>query len=118
MHRKENFVTRTFIPVTALALLLAGCAGANLSGTSSSTPSNSSSSTPSGTSAQVCDADKAESAVGQRSNSGLVEQYRKLAGAKTARALRPHAVMTLEYDATRLNLRLDDNDVVISVNCG
>jgi len=102
-------VARTFIPVTALALLLAGCAGSPLTDAPSSNAT--------GSSAEACDADKAESAVGQRANSGLVEQYRKLAGAKTARALRPHDVMTMEYDPTRLNLRLDDNDVVISVNC-
>jgi hypothetical protein len=108
-HRKENLVTWKLIPVTVLALLLAGCAGTTLRSTSSTDDS--------GGTAQACDAEKAESAVGQRANPGLVEQYRKLAGAKTARALRPHDVMTMEYDPTRLNLRLNDNDVVISVNC-
>ncbi|NGM89065.1 proteinase inhibitor I78 [Parapusillimonas sp. SGNA-6] len=108
-HRKENLVARTLIPVTALTLLLTGCAGANLPAASSGSPS--------ARSAEACDADKAESAVGQRANSGLIEQYRELAGAKTARALRPRDVMTMEYDPTRLNLKLDDNDVVISVNC-
>lgn len=107
--RKENLVAWILIPVTAAALLLAGCAGTSTLSASSGDAS--------GSSAQPCDADKAESAVGQRANSGLVEQYRRLAGAKTARPLRPHDVMTMEYDPTRLNLRLDDNDVVISVNC-
>lgn len=106
---KEKLVAWKLIPVTAAALLLAGCAGTNTL--------NASSGSASGGDVQPCDAEKAESAVGQRANSGLVEQYRRLANAKTARPLRPHDVMTMEYDPTRLNLRLDDNDVVISVNC-
>ncbi|MFW7341662.1 I78 family peptidase inhibitor [Pollutimonas sp. H1-120] len=97
--------------IAALALL-AGCA-ANPAGPSSEQNADASSSAP-----QACNADMAESAVGKKISSALVEDYRKQSGSKTARALRPNDVMTLEYNPQRLNLRTDDKDIVISVNCG
>jgi hypothetical protein len=97
--------------VAALAVL-AGCA-ANPAG-----PSGEASADTSSSAAQACNADRAESAVGKTVSPALVEEYRKQSGSKTARALRPNDVMTLEYNPQRLNLRTDDKDVIISVNCG
>jgi hypothetical protein len=66
---------------------------------------------------EVCDADLAQDAVGQKVTPSLVEEYRKKARAKQARALRPRDVITMEYNPQRLNLRVDEQDTVISVNC-
>ncbi|MYN14133.1 hypothetical protein GSY71_13385 [Pusillimonas sp. TS35] len=98
--------------LAALALL-AGCAS-----TSSSTGA-AANNTPAATetSREVCNADLAQAAVGKKADGNLVEQFRKAANAKKARMLRPRDVMTLEYDPQRLNLRVDDQDIVISVNC-
>lgn len=97
---------------SALVVLaaLTGCA-ANTTATSSG-PDNAT--TDNG---QVCDADQAESAVGQKVSPDLVEQYRKQANAESARALRPDDVITMEYNPQRLNLKVDEQDIVISVNC-
>jgi flagellar basal body L-ring protein FlgH len=89
---------------------LTGCA-ANTASTSSSPD------TAAAGNAQVCNADLAESAVGQAVSPALVENYRKQAHAESARALRPNDVITMEYNPQRLNLKVDEQDIVISVNC-
>lgn len=105
-------MTRKLMPGAVAALaLLAGCA-ANPSGPSGGAGPDTSAPP------QACNADKAESAVGKQVSPELVEEYRKQSGSETARALRPNDVMTLEYNPQRLNLRTDDQDIVISVNCG
>jgi hypothetical protein len=110
---RGTLMTWKLMPGAIVALaVLAGCA-ATPAGPSGGQDADTSSSPP-----QACNADKAESAVGKKVSAALVEDYRKQSGSKTARALRPNDVMTLEYNPQRLNLRTDDKDMVISVNCG
>lgn len=87
---------------------LGGCA----TGASSGASSDSGTSDPT-----ACTSEMAETAVGQKVSPDLVEQYRKKSNAKLARALRPNDVITMEYNPQRLNLRVDEQDIVISVNC-
>lgn len=95
-------------------IVLAGLAGcASNTGDSQSYADTSSAAS----SSRTCDSDRAESAVGQKVSPALVEKFRRLANAETARALRPNDVITTEYAPQRLNLKVDDQDVVISVNC-
>ncbi len=99
-------IWKPLLPPIVMLALLAGCAtGSGRDNAGTSGP-------------QVCNADLAEGAVGKNVSPGLVEQYRKQAQAKIARALRPKDVMTMEYNPQRLNLRVDEQDIVISVNCG
>ena len=65
-----------------------------------------------------CDSAKASWAVGKAASPALLEQARQASGARLARFLRPNQPITLEFLASRLNLRLDDRDVVRSVSCG
>ncbi len=67
---------------------------------------------------EVCDAAKAQFAIGERASAGLLERTRVAAVAETARFLRPNQPITLEYLITRLNLGLDAREVVRSVTCG
>src|SRR5690606_13731121 len=108
-------MTRTLIFGAVLAAAaLAGCAsGTQGTGSDTSAPAPS----PSTANGQQCNADVAESAVGQKANSQLLETYRAQSGAKLARILRPRDVITMEYNPQRLNLRVDEQDMVISVNC-
>jgi hypothetical protein len=66
----------------------------------------------------TCAADQAQFAVGQRRSDDLLERSRTAARASVARYLRPDQPITMEFLATRLNLNLDGNDVVVSVRCG
>ena len=48
----------------------------------------------------------------------VVEQARIAAGADVVRTLKPGQVITMEYHASRLNLSVDENNVVVDVSCG
>lgn len=65
-----------------------------------------------------CDVDAAAAAIGQTASADVVEQARKDAGAKTARVLRPGQIVTMEYLAGRLNVHVDDANVVTELTCG
>ncbi|PJJ97592.1 hypothetical protein CO641_11650 [Lysobacteraceae bacterium NML91-0213] len=65
-----------------------------------------------------CDATRAQSFVGQAGTPELLERARTAAGASTARMLKPDQMVTLEYLEGRLNLRVDESNVVASVDCG
>ena len=100
--------------------LVTGCGTTKNSPTAESTSSTYSSLTPSSNSASqsVCDADRAQAAIGQNADDRLAERSRNQAGAKVVRVLKPDSVMTTEYNPERLNLLLDDQGVVSRVNCG
>ncbi len=104
--------------LAALAFV-AGCAShapdISATDTASSAPGISASDTSS--SEKTCNADSVENIVGQKFSPGLLDTARQRAQAKLARALRPTDVITMEYNPQRLNLRLDEQDIVISVNC-
>ena len=65
-----------------------------------------------------CDATKAQFAIGERASEELLNRARVAAGARTARFIRPNEPITLEFSTARLNLNLNDKDVVQSVTCG
>jgi Peptidase inhibitor I78 family len=65
-----------------------------------------------------CDATKAQFAIGQAASSDLLERARRAAGAGSARFLRPNQPITMEYLGSRLNLNLNERDVVNGASCG
>jgi hypothetical protein len=56
--------------------------------------------------------------MGQVADDALIERARTGAGAATVRVLRPGMVITNDHDATRLNLRIDNERKVLSYSCG
>ena len=66
----------------------------------------------------MCDADKAQFAVGQPYSDALAEQARAAAGAKVVRQLLPGQAITMEFNAQRLNLESGGDGRVVSVRCG
>ena len=65
-----------------------------------------------------CDADAARGAIGKEATAEVVEQARRDAGAAVVRTLSPGQMVTMEYHASRLNLDVDEANVVIGVRCG
>jgi Peptidase inhibitor I78 family len=65
-----------------------------------------------------CDASRAQFAIAQPASADLLEHARLAAQASSARFIRPNQPITTEYLGSRLNLGLDRQDVVASVNCG
>lgn len=65
-----------------------------------------------------CDASKVQSVIGQGAGVDLLERARVAAGAGSARFIRPGEPITMEYLGSRLNLSLNERDVVIGASCG
>ena len=123
---------RKLIPFLLVASLTA-CA--NTGGTRTSSAPASSSSSASSTSSdgagssygsssalpgggKTCDADPLQSQIGQKATPSVMEDLRMRSGSTTARMLRPGQVVTMEYNNTRLNLIVDDKDVMTAIRCG
>ncbi|MED5608122.1 MULTISPECIES: I78 family peptidase inhibitor [Pseudomonas] len=90
------------------AILLAGCSSADK-------PAESPAAAPE---AGRCNAGAVQSLVGKPLSQALVEQARRDAGAQNARVLHPHDAVTLEYNSQRLNINVDDRELVRGLNCG
>lgn len=65
-----------------------------------------------------CDAAALQSLVGQEATEGTIEQARERAGAGQVRTLAPGQVVTLEFNGERLNLAVDEANVITGVHCG
>ena len=66
----------------------------------------------------TCVVDQARWAIGRPASQTLLERARVDATASIARFIRPDDVITLEFSAGRLNLYLNEHDVVRDVVCG
>lgn len=133
---------RKLIPFLLVASLSA-CANTGTSSSSSSAPAASSSSSASSSSGssggatyggssygsssnipgatsggKTCDAAALQSQIGQKATQSVMEDLRTRSGSSTARILRPGQLVTMEYNATRLNLIVDDKDVMTAIRCG
>lgn len=84
----------------------------------SSYGSSSSSSMPGATNGKTCDAGPLQSQIGQKATQSVMEDLRSRSGSTTARILRPGQLVTMEYNATRLNLIVDDKDIMTAIRCG
>lgn len=65
-----------------------------------------------------CNATPAQFAVGRNADAALENEARTRAGAKTVRVLKPNQIVTMEFNAERLNLSVDDAGRVTRVSCG
>ncbi|UUZ73263.1 starvation-inducible protein [Polaromonas sp. P1(28)-8] len=98
------------VPALLLPVLLAACAEAPRAAGSPEPP-------PTAVSPR-CNAAPAQFAVGRTADAALAEEARIRSGARTVRVLRPNEVVTMEFNAERLNLAVDQAGRVIRVNCG
>jgi hypothetical protein len=110
---RANAIILTIVLIVALT---SACSNRSTTATSPST--GASDAIGSGSGSGTCNAAKAQWAIGQRASSNLLERARNAAQAKVARFLRPNEAITLEFSPVRLNLGLDQKNVVTSVTCG
>jgi len=66
----------------------------------------------------ACNAQGAQFAVGKTAGASVVEDARQRSGSYMARILRPNQVVTMEFNAQRLNLEVDAAGVIKKVRCG
>jgi hypothetical protein len=65
-----------------------------------------------------CNDAAAQFAVGKTADAKLAEEARVRASALRVRMIRPGQMVTMEFDASRLTIELDDKGKVVSVRCG
>lgn len=65
-----------------------------------------------------CAADKAQSFIGKAATSDIAEGARKAAGAQVVRWLRPGMAVTMEFRMGRLNITIDEKNVITGITCG
>ena len=65
-----------------------------------------------------CEASKAQALVGQPASSELAAKAQQLSGATAVRWLKPGQMVTMEYRADRLNIELDEQNLVVAIRCG
>lgn len=71
------------------------------------------------TPAATCDADRARArTLGQVASPELLDTARDVSGTETVRVIKPGQAITKEYRADRLNLHVDEKNVVTQVSCG
>lgn len=67
---------------------------------------------------QRCDVAAVGWAVGRRASADVVERATLAAGARTARVLEPGEVTTMEFDARRLTILVNDAGRIADLRCG
>ncbi|WP_395611545.1 I78 family peptidase inhibitor [Allosphingosinicella sp.] len=65
-----------------------------------------------------CNAAAVQGLVGRQESSELAAEAQRLSGARAVRVLRPGQMITIEYRADRLNIRVDTQQKVLAVTCG
>lgn len=102
-------MSRLALPIaTTLTLSLSACAAVPPANTGGPLPP----------SAMQCDASGASWAIGQAPSSEVVERVRVDTHSRVARVLRPGQVVTMEFSADRVNIRVNEREAIIGVTCG
>lgn len=92
----------------ALLLALSGCA----------TPSPLPSGDPASNGQAVCDAGTAQWAIGKPATTDTIERVRVDSHSRVVRVLHPGQIITMEFSAERVDIRVDGNNVILAVTCG
>lgn len=66
----------------------------------------------------VCQAEGLGDLIGQPGTSALAAEALEQSGARTLRWIQPGTMVTMDFRRDRLNIHLDDRNMVTKVNCG
>lgn len=67
---------------------------------------------------RLCDAGSVQQARGERLTLERVEQLQQQAGASLVRVLGPNEMATMEHNPQRLNIDIDDAEIIERLRCG
>jgi hypothetical protein len=119
---RDDLRVETYAFLLASLLTMGGIASACGGATHGSTAPTSGPSAvqPSGSlpASRSCSAAEAQWTVGQQRSEDLLERARVAANATVARFLLPNQPITMEYLGSRLNLELDERNLVRAASCG
>ncbi|MDQ3269288.1 MAG: I78 family peptidase inhibitor [Pseudomonadota bacterium] len=66
-----------------------------------------------------CDAEAAKpAAIGKAATPEMVERARVQAGARLTRVIKPGQMVTMEYYEDRLNIDVNESNVIVNLRCG
>ncbi|MCD9085255.1 I78 family peptidase inhibitor [Stenotrophomonas sp. SY1] len=65
-----------------------------------------------------CDASQVQGLVGQTYSDAVQTQAKEDSGASDVRVLKPNQPVTMEFIGERLNIEIDDKNVISGVRCG
>jgi hypothetical protein len=112
LHTGNATMTLRPLGSAALLLALAACAAPPV-------PAQQPSVLPPPSTAQgVCDASAAQSAVGKPATADTIERVRVDSHSRVVRVLHPGQIITMEFSAERVDIRVDGNNVILAVTCG
>lgn len=98
-------MTKPMLALLSAAALLAGCATAKPDAATDAAPA-------------ACNADAANSYVGQAGTEATIEAVRKATGATLVRPLKPGQAATMDYRVERVNVFLDAAGNIEKIGCG
>jgi hypothetical protein len=99
--------TARFALPISLLLALPACAG---------TPPRHSDPLP--PSRMTCNADAAQWAIGRQATTDVVARVRSDSHSRVVRILHPGQMVTMEFSAERVDIRVDAHDAILAVTCG
>lgn len=67
---------------------------------------------------RTCDGGKVRSMIGEVASAAVVQSAVAGSGARTARVIKPGMAVTMDYLTDRLNVHVDDNNVITQLACG
>lgn len=122
---KPCFSLSHVIIVSAFTLLLTACASSQMpispAGDNVDAAPPPPTVTPNGSSQEqtaACDLDAIQYAIGEQFDEANVPQLQSDSSARQVRILRPGDMATMDYHPDRLNIHLDDQDVIDELRCG
>lgn len=65
-----------------------------------------------------CSTEHVQGVLGQHASAERIEQLQQQTHAKTLRVLAPGDAVTLDYNPQRLNIDIDESEVIIRLSCG
>jgi hypothetical protein len=68
--------------------------------------------------AKICDASKAQSAIGQVATQAVVEKVVADSGARNARVVKPGMAVTMDFREDRVGINVDADNRITSIACG
>jgi hypothetical protein len=67
---------------------------------------------------RACDATPARWAIGKVATAAVLERIRSDSDAQVVRVIQPGQMVTMDYSAARVDVRVDAGNVVLGVSCG
>ena len=73
---------------------------------------------PTSTAQGVCDPSAVQAAVGKPATTDTIERVRVDSHSRVVRVLHPGQMVTMEFSAERVDIRVDGNNVILAITCG